>query len=168
MAGLINTLRRYFPVKNHIRTKSHSFRNLIVIFVLALLCTALLPGCAGPTPDKVVANYFSKIYDGDFTGAKKYCTDKFNNTYMAGADSMQQMMANMPDKGDKKLSISEIADMLTMSIEGDTAKVWARDFAFTKYVLVKQGSSWKIDDMEMDLGGMMDSLKDMGLNMPTQ
>jgi len=155
-------------VKNHILTKSYSFRNLYVIFVLSLLCTALLPGCAGPSPDKVVAKFFNKVAEGDFTGARKFCTDKFNGTYLAGAEMLGQMAGNIPDVDKKKTSVSEITEMLAVSIEGDTAKVWFKDFAFTKYVLVKQGSSWKIDDMEMDMGSMMDSLKDMGIPMPTK
>jgi hypothetical protein len=101
------------------------------------------------------------VMDGDMTKAKKYCTDTFNSTYLAGASAMEDMM---PDLGEDKPSKSDLLETLESEINGETARVWSSDAAFLVYELKKEAGGWKISGF--DMSAMMEGLGDMMGDMP--
>jgi hypothetical protein len=101
------------------------------------------------------------VMDGDMTKAKKYCTDTFNGTYLAGASAMEDMM---PDLGEDKPSKSDLLETLESEINGETARVWSSDAAFLVYELKKEAGGWKISGF--DMSAMMEGLGDVMGDMP--
>lgn len=137
------------------------------ILLAALLVTlgAVTVGCSTGPPDKVVAKFTMAIADRDLDKAKTFCTDRFANAYLTSIEAINQAMppGTMPGRN---LELEDVRAGLQMTEEGDTARVWMTDVEFIKYVLVKEGGSWKIDSLDMDMEAMMDQLEEIGFEMP--
>jgi hypothetical protein len=145
------------------RTKTASSAAILIALTILIGFTA--SGCSTGPPNKVVAKFSLAIMDRDATKAKRYCTDGFNNLYMAGVD---QMMGYMPDTYTvadiDRPTVAEMANELEYTIDGNTAKVWYNEVPWVKYVLVKEGGSWKIDNLDLDMAGMIQEMGDMGFD----
>lgn len=116
------------------------------------LLIALLPACGGGPPDAVVARFMKAMTEGNYDRARSCCTESFGNEYVP---TLEQMASFMPEEamdkiGENVQSTREIRETLEYSIQGNTARVWATDVPFMKYVLVKQGVAWKIDSIDFD------------------
>lgn len=116
------------------------------------LLIALLPACGGGPPDAVVARYWKAMTEGNFDRARNCCTESFGNEYVP---TLEQMASFMPEDAMEEISKNmpstrEFREGLETSIDGNTARVWVTDAPFMKYVLVKQGVTWKIDSIDFD------------------
>jgi len=143
-----------------IHNPGYSSGKSTLLLLLAILLVISMTSCSGGSPKDVVARYSLAVLNKDLDKAKKYCTDSFNSLYMNNTEAALQ---NMPsgigaDSGDIP-TVSEMAEDLEESMDGDTARVWAREADWMVYVLKKEGGRWKIDSM--DMGKMMEGLQDM-------
>jgi hypothetical protein len=152
-------------VQNYHRNSSAGIFQLMLLAVLIVLAGAIATGCSTGPPDKVVAKFTMAIADRDLDKARSLCTDRFANVYLTSMDAIHEQIppGTMPGSGDLKLE--DVRAGLMTSEEGDTAKVWMPEADFMKYVLVKEGSMWKIDAIEFDWEAMMDQMGNMGFDM---
>ena len=62
--------------------------------IIGVFCSVILlmfSGC-GNTPEYIVSRFFEKLYSGDVTSAKRYCTKSFLDKYGQGFDTSGQFM----------------------------------------------------------------------------
>lgn len=137
----------------------------MLLAVLVILLGTIAIGCSSGPPDKVVAKFTMAIADRDLDKAKTFCTERFANVYLTSMEAINQAMppGTMPGRN---LEIEDVRSGMQVSEDGDTAKVWMTDVEFIKYVLIKEGGSWKIDSLDMDMEAMMDQLEEIGFEMP--
>jgi hypothetical protein len=140
--------------------------SVAAIIAVAMLM-AMIAGCAARTPEQTITGFFQAIDDGNYNKAASYCTTRLREE-TGDTDAAYQEMSESPDPelGDNPWLDEED---LVSEIEGDTARVWHKDFDVFKWILKKEGGQWKIDDVDFDMSGMLEGLQDMmpeGAEMP--
>lgn len=124
-------------------------------------------GCAGGyprNPDAVVAEFINAAADGDFEKIESLMSEKhresFNSVIWKEFEKIMKMESDSTSGSDVKIT----TDDLEYSIDGNTAKVWQKDFEFLRFEMVKEGGRWKVDDIDLDMSGMMKVIEDMGFS----
>ncbi len=139
---------------------------IALLVLLSILVSFAFAGCSSGPPDKVLAKFSLALVDRDSDKAKRYCTDSFNSSYMTGIETMMGFMpAEYSIPGSEMPNASELAEMYEYTIDGDTARVWQPEMPWVKWVMVKKGASWKINDLDIDLAAMAQGMEDMGFDM---
>ncbi len=117
-------------------------------------------GCSSRTPEQTVAGFFQAIEDENYNKAKTYISNSMSEE--AGDEDDFREMSETPNPEMGENPWGNEANLVS-EITGDTAKVWHKDFDGFRWILIKEGGQWKIDDVDLDLSGMMDALEDLGM-----
>ena len=147
--------------KNPGLRRDWSVPSLAVILVV-VLTMPLIAGCASRTPEQTVAGAMTAMTEGDFNKAMTYYTQRHQDE-----DSWNEAFASNPMAESGMLEgITFEAEGFESEISGDTARVWHNAMEMMVYVLKKEGGQWKIDDIEVDFGAMMEGLDMSGMELP--
>lgn len=96
-------------------------RQLTLLFVLAMLMTALFSGCGASGPVGTVKAFNNAIYKGDMNKAAKYVVEEQRDD-MDGMDMFSEMMS-MPGLKDIMKAMKKNTKYELVSQDGNTAKV---------------------------------------------
>ena len=139
------------------------FTNLCLLIVLGILI-GLVPGCGSPSPEQVVADFWTAIEAGDFERAASYCTSRMTGNEFSDPSGFSAMSPQ--DLGDNPFTIEN----LVCELEGEYAGVWHKDADWYVFEMKKEGGKWKIDGMDIDLSWMEEMFEEMmeGFEMPEE
>ena len=111
-----------------------------------------LTGCAAKSPEMVVTKFDGAVVRADTARARRYCTRSFFENQFRTLDSEMEVFHSCLISGSENFpKDSDLAKNLECSISGDTARVWVTGCDFMVFILKKEGGSWKIDGVEMNM-----------------
>jgi len=130
-----------------------------LLALIAFLAMSLLTGCSG-SPEQTVIK-MSKADSGN--EVKRYLSQRLINEIESTGVDFDEVVKPDPGMatGMDASPIEYTTETLESEINGDTARVWHKDMDFFIWVLIKEGNTWKIDDLDMDFEAMMEGLSDM-------
>jgi len=131
----------------------------IVTIIITLLLMPLIAGCASRTPEQTVSGFFTAIGDENYNKAKTFVSTRMKNEDGA-SDADYEAMGESTGMDGEEIPYTDIENLVS-EMDGENAIVWHKDFEAMKWVLVKEGGQWKIDDVDLDFGDMFEGLEDM-------
>lgn len=143
---------------------------LISITLLSFLLVILVNGCTKQhpmTPVDVYIEFYRAMLNNDKEKTESFCTPKFLNSKRLVA--LKMLFKSMPKPPTSEMTGAErkkaeevfqstFKDFM-FSIDGNTARVWPKDHEYQTYLLVKENGQWKLDELLVDMDGMLESYK---------
>ena len=134
------------------------YARVALFFIIGILLLSLL-GCSKQypkDPTDVVIAFFMALFEKDYNGAKRYCTNNFiSNDF----NSIQSTMKDVTDAMNNPVFDNEVHKKMEMIIKsgyedlqstiiGNEAHIEGFNDEATKFILVKDGPKWKLDRTE--------------------